>query len=59
MHLGERADDFKIPLGMAEDQTSTEHSPSFRLADPKLGLGPVVAAMQTIHFAVQGFSRTH
>jgi hypothetical protein len=59
MHLGERADDFKIPLGIPRPRIRLRQSTlSFRLADPKLGLGPVIVAMQTIHFAVQGFSRS-
>jgi hypothetical protein len=35
------------------------HTLGFRLTDPKLGLSPVISSMQTIHFDVQGFSRTY
>jgi hypothetical protein len=34
------------------------HTLGFRMTDPKLGAGPVIASLQTLHFQVQGFSRT-
>jgi hypothetical protein len=35
------------------------HTLGFREADPAWGIGPVVAAMQSSHFTVQGFTRTY
>jgi hypothetical protein len=35
------------------------HTAAFRLTDPKLGIGPLVESMQTIHFEVPGFTRTY
>ena len=35
------------------------HTLGFRLTDPSLGVGPVVSLMQTIHFGMQGFSRSY
>jgi len=28
------------------------------MTDPKLGVGPLIASLQTLHFQVQGFNRT-
>ncbi len=35
------------------------HTLGFRDADPTWGVGPVQAAMQSIHFTIQGFTRTY
>ena len=37
---------------------ATEHTLGFRMTDPKLGVGPLIASLQTLHFQVQGFNRT-
>ena len=37
---------------------ATGHTLGFRMTDPKLGVGPVIASLQTLHFQVQGSSRT-
>ncbi len=34
------------------------HTLGFRMTDPKLGVGSLIASLQTLHFQVQGFSRT-
>jgi hypothetical protein len=34
------------------------HTLGFRMTDPKLGVGPLIASLQTLHFQVQGFNRT-
>lgn len=34
------------------------HTLGFRMNDPKLGAGPVIASLHTLHFQIQGFSRT-
>lgn len=35
------------------------HTLGFRQSDPSWGVGTLLASMQTIHFDVQGFSRTY
>jgi len=34
------------------------HTLGFRMTDPKLGVGPLIASLQTLHFQIQGFNRT-
>ena len=34
------------------------HTLGFRMIDPKLGVGPLIASLQTHHFQIQGFNRT-
>jgi hypothetical protein len=34
------------------------HTLGFRMTDPKLGVSPLIASLQTLHFQVQGLSRT-
>ena len=34
------------------------HTLGFRMTDPKLGVDAIIASLQTLHFQVQGFSRT-
>ena len=35
------------------------HTLGFRDSDPTWGIGPVLAAMQSAHFTIQGFTRTY
>src|SRR5205814_2289164 len=35
------------------------HTLGFRDADPTWGIGPMLAAMHSIHFTIQGFTRTY
>ncbi len=35
------------------------HTLGFRDSDPAWGIGPVLAAMQSTHFEIQGFTRTY
>ena len=34
------------------------HTRGFRMTDPKLGVSPLIASLQTRHFQIQGSNRT-
>lgn len=38
---------------------SVGHTVGFRQSDPTWGVDPVIASMQSIHFTIQGFTRTY